>query len=254
MANWEVNGNATAAGNFLGTTNARPLSLRTNGGERVRIQTNGNVGIGLASPATKLHVNGDRVRLESGGKKLDLRADGGAVDIQSDTHNLFLHSSGPGGRNNVIINPFGREGNVGIGTERPSDKLHVVGNVRANDFLVTSDARLKTDIRPLCGALDRLVKLRGVEFSWRRAGEDGHQGDAPRKGVGVVAQEVELVAPELVVSGSGEDTYRGVNLTGVVAMLIESVKQLAANNVTLRHRVGVLEGVGNERSTTSATE
>lgn len=317
MANWQLDGNAPAAGDFLGTTNAQPLAIRTNNAERVRVRAdgnvgigltdprtqlhvlgriatgldhtsagaitffppdgfawfhidngpagrrpigrlrishgvnpgshelmtllqNGNVGIGLSNPQVKLHVTGNRVRLESGGKRLDLRADGAAVDIQSETHNLFLHSSGPGGRNHVIINPFGGEGNVGIGTGSPSDKLHVVGKVRANDFLVTSDARLKTGIHPMRDALEKLKKLRGVEFAWKET--EGSDDGTPRRGAGVVAQEVEAVAPELVETGAENNAYRGVNLSGLMGMMIEAFKELATENGALRRRIEILEG------------
>jgi hypothetical protein len=211
----------------------------------------GNVGIGLPNPAVKLHVTGNRVRLEQRGKVLDLRADGGSVDVQSDTHDLYLHSAGPSGRNRVVINPFGGEGNVGVGTTNPTDKLHVVGNVRANDFIVTSDARLKTDIRPIQGALRKVNELRGVEFAWKEA-EAGSEGTAPRRTAGVVAQEVEAVAPELVETAAGADAYRGVNLGGVVGTLIEAVKELSAENGALRRRIDALEGADGQSSSAVA--
>lgn len=236
---WQLGGNAIAAGNFLGTTNAQPLSVRTNGTERLRVLPNGNVGVGTSNPQVKLHLTGNRVRLESAGKRLDLRADGGAVDIQSDTHNLFLHSAGPSGRNHVIINPFGNEGNVGIGTQAPSDKLHVAGNVRANDFLVTSDARLKTDIRPIRGAVEKLRKLRGVEFAWKQAG-GGSRGSESRRGAGVIAQELEAVAPELVELGS-KGEHEAVNLSALMGLLIEAFKELAVENAALVRRIDSLE-------------
>jgi len=70
----------------------------------------------LTSPSATF----DSVEVVQGGKILKLRADGAAVDVQSQTHSLYLHSSGPGACphacNNVLINPFGGEGNVGIGT------------------------------------------------------------------------------------------------------------------------------------------
>lgn len=197
----------------------------------------GNVGVGTQGPAVKLHVVGNRVRVESGGKRLDLRADGGAVDVQSETSSVYLHSSGPSGKNHVIMNPFGGQGNVGIGTQGPTAKLHVVGDVRANDFLLTSDARLKEDVRPITGALAKLQRMRGVEFAWRA---DKVPGLTNRRRLGVIAQEVESVAPELVHADT-DDSPKGVDVSGMVGMLVEAVKDLVAENGTLRRRVEALE-------------
>jgi hypothetical protein len=202
----------------------------------------GNVAIGTTAPQVRLHVIGNRVRLESGGRanrQLDLRSDGAHVDVETRTSDLYLHSLGPQGRNNVIINPFGPSGNVGVGTTAPTDKLHVIGNVRANDFIVTSDARLKRGIRPLRGALARLRQLRGVEYEWRRAG-GGQSEPAAGRRLGLVAQEVEAVAPELVHEAAG-DGMRGVNLGGLLATLVEATKELAEENARLRRRVETLE-------------
>lgn len=231
---WSLAGNSVAAGSFLGTTNAQALSVRTAGAERLRVLPDGKVGIGTSGPAAKLHVAGDRIRLELAGKRLDLRADGGAVDIESTTHNLFLHSTGPSGSNHVFINPFGNEGNVGIGTQAPADKLHVAGTVRANDVFLTSDVRLKTGVRPIRGARHKLERLRGVEFEWR------DPAATPRRGAGVVAQEVESVAPELV-QAEGDDGDKGVTLGGMLATLVEAFKELAAENAALRLRIEALE-------------
>jgi len=232
---WSLAGNSIASDAFLGTTNAQPLSVRTSGTERLRVLQNGNVGIATSNAAVKLHITGNRIRLESAGKRLDMRADGGAVDVESTTHNLFLHSSGPSGNNNIIMNPFGGEGNVGIGTQAPSDKLHVVGNVRANDVLLTSDLRLKTDVRPILGAKHKLEKLRGVEFEWKES-----DGSTSGSSAGFIAQEVESIAPELVRTERAGG-YKGINLGGMLGTLIEAFKELAAENGTLRRRIEVLE-------------
>ena len=200
----------------------------------------GNVGVGTNGPAVKMHVVGNRVRLESGGRRLDLRADGSAVDVQSDTSSLYLHSTGPAGNNHVFLNPFGGSGNVGIGTQAPADKLHVAGNVRANDFIVTSDLCLKEDVQPLHGALDKLRRMRGVAFSWKEAGRGQSEPPTFRARAGMIAQEVEKVAPELVHQESGSG-LRGVNVTGMLATLIEALKELATENDGLSQRLRKLE-------------
>ena len=109
----------------------------------------GTLGVGTAAPATQLHVNGNRIRLEGAGKRLDLRTDGSAVDLQSETSDLYLRSSGPGPNNNLILNPFSGDGNVGIGTQTPAFKLDVAGIAHATSHPTSSDDRFKTGIAPL---------------------------------------------------------------------------------------------------------
>ena len=96
--------------------------------EKFVVLSNGNVGVGTSAPSTPLHIVGSRLRLENSGKRLDMRTDGSAVDLQSDTDHLYLRASGPGGKNNIIINHAPSDGNVGIGTETPTNKLHLAGN------------------------------------------------------------------------------------------------------------------------------
>ena len=105
----------------------------------------GNVGIGTENPIQKLHVVGGGIRMENGGKTLDLQT-GAAVDIQSDTNTIYLHSRGtgacPDACNNVLINPFSNEGNVGIGTTTPQAKLDVIGTTRTQVLQITGGADL----------------------------------------------------------------------------------------------------------------
>jgi hypothetical protein len=57
---WELTGNSgtNQNSNFLGTTDRQPLAIRTNALERMHITPDGNVGIGIATPATQLHISG----------------------------------------------------------------------------------------------------------------------------------------------------------------------------------------------------
>jgi hypothetical protein len=201
----------------------------------------GNVGIGTTAPATKLHVLGNRIRLENSNKHVDIRADGSAVDLHSETNHLYVRSSGPGGNNNVIINPFGTDGNVGIGTEAPSDKLHLIGDLRISgtarkpgggSWTNSSDARLKKNIEPLVDALSKLLQLRGVRFEWQ---EPEKMGNLIGPQLGLVAQEVEKVFPEWV--STGPDGYRELTIRGFEALTIEALRELRAEIESLREKL-----------------
>jgi hypothetical protein len=75
------------------------------------------------------------------------------------------------------------------------------GNLRAryNVIAYSSDIRLKTNIKPIENALEKLMTLRGVTFDWTdEAGEAGFTPEQKYNDVGVLAQEVEKVLPQLV--------------------------------------------------------
>jgi hypothetical protein len=89
-----------------------------------------------------------------------------------------------------------------------------------------SDLRLKTDVSSLDRMVDKLVALRGVRFRWRPAKD----GDSYR--IGLVAQEVERVLPEVI--ETGPDGMKGINEAGLVAAIITAIKEQQAELRALR--------------------
>ena len=90
------------------------------------------------------------------------------------------------------------------------------GTCTGVDFVATSDIRTKTDIVTITSALDKVKALRGVYFT--RKGET-------QRSVGVIAQEVEEVVPEVVHTGAND--MKSVSYGNMVGLLIEAVKELA---------------------------
>jgi hypothetical protein len=97
-----------------------------------------------------------------------------------------------------------------------------VGLLRSTGDVVayySSDERLKDNISLIPNALDKVSKLRGVEFDWNDK-QDVYQGHD----VGVIAQDVQEVLPELVQERA--DGYLAVKYEKMVGLLIESIKEL----------------------------
>ena len=88
------------------------------------------------------------------------------------------------------------------------------GTLSATVFNSLSDITYKTNIKTVENALDTVNSLRGVTFNWK---------DDNRPSIGVVAQEVEKVAPELVAT---HNKKKSVNYDGLIGILIESIKEL----------------------------
>jgi len=122
-----------------------------------------------------------------------------------------------------------------------SHALDVGGDIQCVALHETSDGRSKTDVRELSNALDAVSRLRGVTFAWNE--DAGSVGATPgERGIGVIAQEVEDVFPELV--SAPEGSHRAVDYSKLTAVLIEAVKELKDENAALKARLDALEASG----------
>jgi hypothetical protein len=105
---------------------------------------------------------------------------------------------------------------VSTGTQTFTGNKTVSGNLTVSgDINNSSDAALKENIVVVENALDKLEQISGVAFDWK-ASKDASMG--------VIAQEVEKVFPQLV--SETLDGSKAVNYLGIIAVLIEAVKEL----------------------------
>ncbi len=134
-------------------------------------------------------------------------------------------------------------GGVGIGTNSPAYKLDVAGPAHASSFPTSSDQRLKTNIVQLTDVLPKLEQVRGVSFDWNDTYAALGRSTGHRE-IGVIAQEVEAVFPELVTRW-GEEEYRAVDYGRLTGVLIEAIKELRHENAALKaaqdERIATLE-------------
>jgi len=119
---------------------------------------------------------------------------------------------------------------AGLGAISASGDIVADGDVVAYH---SSDERLKDNIQVIKGSLDKIDGIRGVEFDWN----DKSPGWAKERGhdVGVIAQEVQKVVPEIVVER--KNGYLGVDYKRLVPLLIESVKELKQEVNDLKKKV-----------------
>jgi hypothetical protein len=136
--------------------------------------------------------------------------------------------------NSLIL---GNGANVGIGISNPAYPLDVVGNVHGNSFVNSSDIRWKKDIITLPNSLNKIMNMRGIEYTWR---EDSPFGKDDRKRqIGFVAQEIEAVIPELVTTDPSG--FKSVKYANVTAVLVEAVKEQQAQIDALKKTIDELE-------------
>ena len=88
--------------------------------------------------------------------------------------------------------------------------VSVTGTLSAGEVTATSDERLKSDIQTIDNALDKVMNMRGVSYTKQA-----------EKGIGVIAQEIEKVLPEVVTDGE----YKSVAYGNIVGVLIEAIKE-----------------------------
>ena len=117
---------------------------------------------------------------------------------------------------------------IGIGTAAPGTS----GVIRATNDIVafySSDERLKDNVEEIPNALDKVESIRGVQFDWNDKQEvyEGHD-------IGVIAQEVEKVLPEIV--EDRDNGYKAVKYEKLTAVLIQAVKELSAKVKELENK------------------
>ncbi len=138
---------------------------------------------------------------------------------------LEFASNGGGGNKDFLISTAGQ---VGIGTTDPRAKLHVGGDVRADQFTQSSSRRWKKNIATIENALDKVMQLRGVSYQWKKNDQDQ---------IGLIAEEVGEIIPEIVDYEENGVDASSVNYAALVPLLIEALKEQQAQIEELKMRL-----------------
>ena len=289
---------STSNNYIYGGNSANIMAFAVNGSERIRIDSNGNVGIGTASPAAGVHIADKVLRLtsSSGNPTFQFgRTNGFSLLYDVDNDRFVINRDAPLGSGvltTLYIDSAGNVGVNGIGTEAAKFKTYVdtpqnaiwahlkstahdctgfisyaetgvynfdyygAWNSSGNQFRIdgsgnistvgnvtayVSDRRLKTDIKIIPNALDKVMAISGITYKNNDlAASYGYTSQESQ--AGVLAQEIENVLPEVVkiapfdaekasdgsyYSKSGEN-YKTVQYERIVPLLIEAIKELKA--------------------------
>ena len=242
------------------------------GGDRVVVKGGtGNVGVGTSVPAAKLHV----VK-EGAGRQLvayfSNPTDGDAeVDVQLGGGKLLPWGWSLKGANglftisNIAVLPpavsVTSTGYVGIANTTPEYRLELPntanagGQGRANAWKTYSSQRWKTHVRTIDHAMDKVRDLRGVSFDWK---------DQGRHDIGMVAEEVGRVIPEVVDYEANGTDATSLAYDRLVAVLVQALKeqdariavleQTVAQSKRLEQRLEALERLLQQRQIASVNE
>jgi len=207
--------------------------------ERMRIQSNGNVGVGTNSPIAKLDVRGEthttgiRIKRNDTSGINNPNDDYVTLSLADNDLNFVIDNDADGDAGNYRF--FKRAANADVELCRidSNGNVHADGNVVAYSTTI-SDERLKDNVQGITGALDTVDALRGVTYTWKQGSREG------KRDYGVIAQEVEQVIPEIVhdtmmpLLGDEETVYKTVDYEKLCAVLISAVSELRAEVEELR--------------------
>ena len=193
------------------------------------VTDNGTLGVGTGTPVRQLHLVGDNAvfrmdRSTDTAAFMLVRTDGSGNPMKTFVVGTNSSASNTG---EFVINDLGTAVS-GSGTRRMTiannGAVTFTGSVTATVFNPSS-ITLKDNVRTYENALETVNKLRGVRFDWK---------DSGKPSIGLIADEVDGVIPEVVAHDGGNAT--GVNYASLVGVLVEAVKEQQAELNSLKEK------------------
>ena len=261
-----IRGTDTNTGIFFPA--ADTIAFSEGGVEAARFDSAGNLGIGTTSPTQKLDVNG-AIRVGSldplyfGGTTNYITGSNGSNFLQFATNNaermridssgnlLVACTSAPSASvagvalsNPTVSAPRISTGS-GTGVSTALGFTNGNGNVGAintsgsnTSYATSSDYRLKEDIAPMTGALNKVALLKPCTYKWKIDGADGE---------GFIAHELAEVSPQAVIGekdaldDEGNPAYQSIDTSFLVATLTAAIQELKATVDAQAARIAALE-------------
>jgi hypothetical protein len=214
----------------VGSITNYPVEMVINNSAKMTIDTSGNVLVGTSS--------------QIGSEKFGILTTGTGV---------FAHwkSTGTSGNPQVFRISTGQlSGGIGSGRfitcdDGGSDKFFVTGagvvNAASATITTISDQRLKENIRDLDDGLEKVLALKPRKFDWKE-----NKGENIKNARGFIAQELELVFPDMISNWTdeppeGEEPYKAVN-ANLIPTLVKAIQEQQAIIAAMEIRLSALEG------------
>ena len=143
---------------------------------------------------------------------------GSGAHLTIDANGKVTRTTISSGGSNWTVNGANiyRNSKVGVKNSNPSYDLDVTGSIRATgDILSNSDARLKKSVQTLPSLAAKVKKLRPVSFEWIESGKSD---------VGLIAQEVEAIFPELV--RTDDNGFKTINYSKLTVFLLKALQEI----------------------------
>jgi hypothetical protein len=196
-----ITGNLTVQGTTTTIDSATAQTIDLGDGDKIQLGADNDLQI--------YHDGSDSYVTDEGTGNMYVRSNGAGVIIANNanvTMARFLN-------NNAVDLYF--NGNVKLATS--STGVTVTGDVDASNFNATSDVALKDNLALVENPLEKLSNISGYTFNWKKDNKEA---------VGIIAQEVEQIFPQLVTTGN--DGYKRVNYDALIPIMIEAIKELSA--------------------------
>jgi len=229
----------------IGTTyvnSPKSLHLRINNVDKFTIQNSGNIdvvaptnmGFG-AQTRQMINLWNSEYGIGIQSSTLYYRTGGHFAWYRGSGHNDNVFHPGVNGRTLMRLDSNGNlfiRGQIFQSVNFSDPTGPVIGPVIGIDpgiVINPSDLRLKQNVAPLHGALDRLLQLRGVTFDWKEPEKHDHQTTTQ---IGLIAQEVQAIFPQWV--STNADGYKQLAIRGFEALAVEALRALKAENERFR--------------------
>jgi len=226
---WQLGASSTASQNFHIGTVASDSTLRFyngnygSGTERMRIDSSGNVLINATA-----QIAGEKLNVTAGGSTINTAYFN--FTTTDDRGNVVCkHARATGGTTGQQIAFLNASGtNVGA----------VNSTASATSYATSSDYRLKENVVPMIGALDKVIQLKPVTYTWKLDGSDGQ---------GFIAHELQEIVPDCVIGEKdaideeGNPKYQGIDTSFLVATLTAAIQEQQTIINDLKARIETLE-------------